>query len=81
LAIGAQKPIIASRIPKFEELKNICDELLVLPHNSSGIAGVAIRLFEDQKFRQYVFDRTEQYRNLTSWQAVASQHLQLYKKK
>ncbi len=81
LAIGAQKPIIASRIPKFEELKNICDELLVLPYNSSGIAGIAIRLFEDQKFRQYVFDRTEQYRNLTSWQAVASQHLQLYKKK
>ena len=81
LAIGAQKPIIASRIPKFEELKNICDELLVLPHNSSGIAGIAIRLFEDQEFRQYVFDRTEEYRNLTSWQAVASQHLQLYKKK
>jgi glycosyltransferase involved in cell wall biosynthesis len=81
LAIGAQKPIIASRIPKFEELKNICDELLVLPHNSSGIAGIAIRLFEDQEFRQYVFDRTEAYRNLTSWQAVASQHLQLYKKK
>jgi len=80
LAIGAQKPIIASRIPKFEELKNICDELLVLPHNSSGIAGVAIRLFEDQKFRQYVFDRTEQYRNLTSWQAVASQHIELYRR-
>jgi len=81
LAIGAQKPIIASRIPKFEELKNICDELLVLPRNSSGIAGIATRLFEDQKFRQYVFDRTEGYRNLTSWQAVASRHLQLYKKK
>jgi len=79
LAIGAKKPIIASRIPKFEELKNICDECLVLPYNSSGIAGIAIRLFEDQKFRQYIFDRTEEYRDLTSWQAVASQHLQLYK--
>lgn len=79
LAIGAKKPIIASRIPKFEELKNICDECLVLPYNSSGIAGIAIRLFEDQEFRQYIFDRTEEYRDLTSWQAVASQHLQLYK--
>jgi len=78
LAIGAKKPIIASRTPKFEELKNICDELLVLPYNSSGIAGIAIRLFEDSKFRQYVVSRTEEYRNYTSWQTIASQHLQLY---
>jgi len=78
LAIGANKPIIASRTPKFEELKNICDELLVLPYNSSGIAAIAIRLFEDSKFRQYVVSRTEEYRNYTSWQAIASQHLQLY---
>jgi glycosyltransferase involved in cell wall biosynthesis len=79
LAIGAKRPIIASRIPKFEELKNICDELLVLPYNSSGIAGIAIRLFEDQEFRQYVFDRTNEYRNHTSWQAVARQHLEVYR--
>lgn len=78
LAIGAKKPIIASRTPKFEELKNICDELLVLPYNSSGIAAIAIRLFEDSKFRQYVVSRTEEYRDYTSWQAIASQHLQLY---
>jgi glycosyltransferase involved in cell wall biosynthesis len=81
LAIGAKKPVIASRIPKFEELRNICDELLVLPYNSSGIAGIVIRLFEDQEFWKYVVNRTEEYRNLTSWEAVASQHLQLYKGK
>lgn len=81
LAIGAKRPIIASRIPKFEELRNISDELLVLPYNSSGVAGIAIRLFEDQKFRKYVVNRTEEYRDLTSWQAVARQHLQLYKGK
>ena len=81
LAIGAKKPVIASRIPKFEELANICDELLVLPYNSSGIAGIAIRLLEDQEFREYVLDRTDEYRKLTSWEAVAGQHLQLYKEK
>jgi len=67
LAIGAKKPVITSRIPKFEELRNICDELLVLPYNSSGIAGIVIRLFEDQEFWKYVVNRTEEYRNLTSW--------------
>ncbi len=79
LAIGAKKPVIASRIPKFEELKNICDELLVLPYNSSGIAKIVIRLFEDQAFRQYVIDRTDEYRKLTSWRAVAGEHLKLYR--
>ena len=81
LAIGAKKPVIASRIPKFEELRNICDELLVLPYNSSGIARIAIRLFEDPEFGEYVFERTEEYRKLTSWEAVASQHLELYRRR
>ena len=81
LAIGAKKPVIASRIPKFEELKNICDELLVLPYNSSGIARIAIRLFEDPEFAEYVLERTSEYRKLTSWEAVASQHLELYRRR
>jgi len=80
LAIGAKRPVIASRIPKFEELGEICDELLVLPFNSSGIVKIALRLFQDAEFYKYVIDRTEEYRNLTSWRAVAGQHLQLYDK-
>ena len=78
LAIGAKRPVIASRIPKFEELGQICDELLVLPFNSSGIAKMVLRLLQDGEFHRYVIDRTEEYRNLTSWQAVAGQHLRLY---
>jgi len=80
LAIGAKRPVIASRIPKFEELRNICDELLVLPYNSPGIARIAIRLFEDPEFGEYVLERTDEYRKLTSWEAVASQHLELYRR-
>lgn len=79
LAIGARKPVIASRIPKFEELNYVCDELLVLPYNATGIAKVAIRLFEDPEFEQWVLDRTEEYRQKTSWIAVARNHLRLYR--
>ncbi|MCK4688747.1 MAG: glycosyltransferase family 4 protein [Candidatus Marinimicrobia bacterium] len=79
LALGAKKFVIASRIPKFEELKEVCDELLVLPYNASGIAKIALRLFEDQEFNQYVLDRTEKFRRRTSWCAVARKHLELYK--
>lgn len=79
LALGAKKFVIASRISKFEELKEVCDELLVLPYNASGIAKIALRLFEDQEFNQYVLDRTEKFRRRTSWHAVARKHLELYK--
>jgi len=80
LAIGAKKPIIASRVPKFEGLKNICDELLVLPYNSSGIAKLVIRLFKDSEFKQFILDRTEDYRKETSWKSVAKKHLEVYNK-
>jgi glycosyltransferase involved in cell wall biosynthesis len=78
LAVGAKKPVIASRIPKFEELKNICDELLVLPYNTSEIARIAIRLFKDKEFEQSVLDRMERYRRATSWPVTAHKHLELY---
>lgn len=78
LAIGAGKPVIASRIPKFEELKNICDELLVLPYNSQAIAKVALRLFKDRAFASHVRKRTNRYREETSWGASARKHLDLY---
>ena len=71
--------MIASRTPKFEELKNISDELLVLPGNSPGIAETAIRLFEDRVFNKYVVDRTGDYRMLTSWETVARRHIELYR--
>ena len=79
LAIGAKKPVIASRIPKFEELKNICDELLVIPYSTSMIARTVIRLFEDKEFEQYVLDRMERYRRAISWPVIASQHMELYR--
>ncbi len=78
LAVGAKKPVIAYRIPKFEEVKNICDELLILPGDISGIAKTAIRLFTDREFERYVLDRTESFRRATSWPVVVRKHLALY---
>jgi len=78
LAIGAKRAVVASRIPKFEELKNICDELLVLPYNSDGIAKICLRLFDDERFKNYVLKKTDEYRRKTSWEAVAKRHIELY---
>jgi len=78
LAIGAKKPVIAYRMPKFEEVKNISDELLVLPYNTTGIAKTAIRIFTDKEFEQYILERTEQYQRTTSWSVTVRKHLRLY---
>lgn len=79
LAIGADKPVIATRIPKFEELGDVCDELLVLPYNSSEIARLAIRLFKDEEFSCYVMNKIKILKDKTSWEIVAKMHLELFK--
>jgi glycosyltransferase involved in cell wall biosynthesis len=79
LAVGADKPVIASRIPKFEELRDVCDELLVLPYNSSEIAKIVIRLFKDEEFKRYVLSKIRILKDKTSWEVVAKMHLDLYK--
>jgi glycosyltransferase involved in cell wall biosynthesis len=78
LALGAGKPVVASRIPKFEELRNICDELLILPHSPQRLAKVVTRLFKDRAFAQHVLKRIYEYRKETSWEAIARKHLTLY---
>jgi len=78
LAIGAKKPVIAFRAPKFEVIRNISDELLILPGNTSGFAQTAIRLFTDREFEQYIRERTDQYRMVTSWPVTVRNHMRLY---
>ena len=80
LSIGAGKIVIASRIPKFEELKSISDELLVLPYNVDAIANLILRIFTEPEFNQFLFKRTMEYREITSWKNIAKKHLELYKK-
>ncbi len=79
LAIGAKKPVIASRIPKFEELKEVSDELFIFPYNSEGLAKIIVRLLKDPEFRYYIFDNLEKFRTETSWQVIAKKHLEVYK--
>jgi glycosyltransferase involved in cell wall biosynthesis len=78
LSIGAKRPVIASRIPKFADLGEVCDELLVLPYNSSAIAEVTLRLFKDAEFERHVMEGIEAYGRRTSWLSTAARHLEVY---
>jgi len=82
LALGSGKPIIASRIPKFEEelMRHVSDEILHLPNNIQGIAKTIVRIFKDERFANQIAKSIRQYALGTSWKETAKKHLTLYKR-
>jgi len=82
LALGSGKPIIASRIPKFEEeiMENVSDEILCLPDNIEGLAMIIVRIFKDERFTSQIVKSIKEYALDTSWKEIAKRHLALYKR-
>jgi glycosyltransferase involved in cell wall biosynthesis len=76
--LGSGKPVVASDIPKFRELRPIAPEILVDPDRPEGIARVLIRLLEDCSFRTLVANRALRFAAETSWSIVANAHLEVY---
>lgn len=81
LAVGAGKPVILSRIPKFEEegILNISDEIMAIPQTPESFAKIAIRFFTDKPFYEYVKTKIKEFGLKTSWENIAQKHLDLYK--
>jgi glycosyltransferase involved in cell wall biosynthesis len=76
--LGFGVPLIASRIPKFSELAEVSDEILVDPKSADKIAGILIRLLQDDAFRHEIETSAQAFASRTSWEAVAAAHLALY---
>lgn len=80
LALGSGKPIIVSRIAKFDEIrKNVSEEITVLPHQTEEWIRVVNRALNDKLFRNYIVNKTKAYAKKTSWDNIAKQHFKLYK--
>ncbi len=79
LAIGAKKPFIVTRIPKFEEVsEEISDEITAPPNDVKRMAKIAYRLLYDQEFREKIVSRIEEYAKKVSWTNIAKQHIEIY---
>jgi len=80
LAMGAFKPIVVSKIPKFEEVpREISKELVFNPNDSSKLAKISIKLLVNNNFREIIIDKVKSYALTTSWDLIAKTHMQLYK--
>ena len=80
IALGLGKPVVASRIPKFEELSGVSDELLVDPKSVRELSALLIRLILDHDFKQYVSVKVKLYARQTAWPLVAKKHSRVYYK-
>jgi len=82
LALGSGKPIIDTRIPKFEEelMENVSDEILCLPNNVEGIARLIVRILKDERFTNQIVKSIRKYALDTSWREIAKRHLTLYQR-
>jgi len=80
LAMGSFKPIVVSKIPKFEEVpREISNELVFDPNDSSSLAKILIKLLVDNDFREIIVGNIKRYALATSWDLIAKTHIQLYK--
>jgi 1,2-diacylglycerol 3-alpha-glucosyltransferase len=78
LAMGLGKPIVASRIPKFGELSEVSDEILVNPNSVRELHRLLRRILVDESFKQYIQQRVRLYAQRTSWSYVAERHKKVY---
>ena len=80
LAMGSFKPIVVSKIPKFDEVpREISKELVFNPNDSSNLAKILIKLLVDNNFREMIIDNVKRYALATSWDLIAKAHIRLYK--
>jgi glycosyltransferase involved in cell wall biosynthesis len=80
LAMGAFKPIVVSRVPKFEEAwTNVSGEIAFDPNCPSELASILARLVVDGNFRERIVTRVKSHAVRTSWDVIAEDHLRLYK--
>lgn len=80
LAMGSFKPTVVSRTIKFEEVpREISDSLVFNPNDSAGLAKILIKLIVDNNFRESIIEKVKSYVLKTSWDMVATSHMQVYK--
>jgi hypothetical protein len=78
--MGLGKAVVASRIPKFHELSEVADELLVSPWSVRELSSILERLILDHSFRNAIEKRIRDYALQTTWPAVAETHLAAYRR-
>ena len=77
-AVGLGRPVVCSRIAKFEEVaEQVAPELLVGPRDREGWTRQLVRLLSDDDYAMAASKRAWRFAGRTSWDVVALEQLQL----
>ena len=80
VCLGMGTPVIASRIPKFQEVSdNISDEVVFALTDPEELIEIASRMLQDDRFYAYIKEKVREYGLKTHIKNVANQHLELYR--
>lgn len=78
IAIGFAKPIIATKVKKFLDLKDKENALIVPPADSDSLAEAIISLVKEPELRQKLSVSTVALASSSSWEKITDQYLALY---
>ena len=79
-ALGAERPLLCSDVPKFEEVRHQVDPKLMLsPTDPDAWAEAIVALLRDPGRRADLASRFGDYARDTSWGRIARRHLALYR--
>lgn len=78
LGIGAGKPIVATAVPRFEEVQKFSPETVLMPGDRRRLVEIVSRILTDEDFANDLARRTATYANQTSWKNVAQEHYRVY---
>ncbi len=78
LGIGAGKPIVATDVPRFEEVQEISPETVIRPGKRERLAEILARILTDKDYAERLARRSATYANQTSWTKVAQEHFRIY---
>jgi len=77
LGIGAGKPIVATAVPRFEEVQKFSPETVV-PDDRRRLVETVAKILTDDDFASDLAKRTAAYARQTSWTKVAREHYRVY---
>jgi len=78
LGIGAGKPIVATAVPRFEEVQKFSPETVLVPDDRRRLVETVAKILTDDDFASDLAKRTAAYARQTSWTKVAREHYRVY---
>lgn len=78
IAIGAEKPVICTKVPRYEEVWRPCPEAAFEPEDKRGLVSAVTKMLINDKVKKSVLMKIKALAYETGWKRIATMHYELY---